>query len=113
MEADGMSVQELALDDPASLRESLSDALSQLARVLAKAISDARDVSEVTHALHSLASLLYSYHLENIPGNGALSSEVTKHALICQEKASQGSSDGEWRKELKFIFYQGSLFPVV
>ncbi|MCO5576677.1 hypothetical protein L7F22_030492 [Adiantum nelumboides] len=42
---------------------------------------------------------------------GALTMEIAEQASKCQERATQVASKGDWRRVLKSVFYQGSLFP--
>ncbi|KAI5083844.1 hypothetical protein GOP47_0000013 [Adiantum capillus-veneris] len=102
---------ELTLEN--SVRESLSDALSQLVRLLAKAVSEAHDVCDVTYALHCLAFLLFPHCFKKNADSGALAMDVAEQASKCHEKALEVSSNGDWRRVLKSVFYQGSLFPVL
>ncbi|MCO5576678.1 hypothetical protein L7F22_030493 [Adiantum nelumboides] len=62
-----MEDMELTIEN--SVRDSLSDPLSRLLHLLAKAISEARDVCDVTWALHSLAFLLYPQCFKKNAGN--------------------------------------------
>lgn len=100
-------------EDGSSAGGSVSNALSEVVRVLGKAITGARDVGEVTEALLSLASLLQPHNLETSPGKGPLSLELTQLASVCREEAQQVSLNGESSEVLTHVFYGGSMFPIV